>query len=189
MFLSGLQDGCSEGEQSGLRLVDLPKQEIDRRSELQRTELDRGLASRVLELEGAAEGVTVEPVILDELDVCAKGEGISKGRLITRRRGELLRPAGVRQRTGEVGHRQQRESQIRLQLCHAAGFGPGLPDRILEEFDRRRKALPECDLGDQPVRPGPCRRIACRREDLLGQRGRPDDVAGSLVMLGRSGAA
>ena len=77
VLLSGLQDGRPECEQRGLRLVDSSEQQVDRRGELKRTKLDRGLAARVLELEGTAEGVAVEPVILDELDVCAKGEGIS----------------------------------------------------------------------------------------------------------------
>ena len=113
-----------------------------------------------------------------------EGRGHLQAPADPRRRGELLRPAGVRQRTGEVGHRQQRESEIRLQLCHAPGFGPALPDRVLEKIDRRRKALAECDLGDQAMRPRPYRRISRGGEDVLGEDGRSDDVAGALVMLG-----
>ena len=184
VFLAGLQDGRPKCEQRGLRLVDASEEQIDRCGELQRAELDRGLTARVLEFERAAEGIAVEPVVLDELDVGAKGDGICERRLITRRRGELLGPAGVWQGAREVGHRQQREAEICLELRHAAGFGTRLPDRVLQTIDGRREALAECDLGDQAVRPRADRWISRRGEDLFGKCGRPDDVAGALVMLG-----
>ena len=143
------------------------EQQIDRCGELQRAELDRGLTARVLEFERAAEGVAVEPIVLDELDVCAKGERhLPSAGLILRRRGELLGPAGVWQGAREVGHRQQREAEIRLELRHAAGFGAGLPDRVLQKIDRRREALAEGDLSDQAVR-------RARTADLASRRGPP----------------